>query len=91
MYGKYGKQSSQVNIKVISEVEIKTKQTEILRWQYISTDTINIHFYTINKNILHSIEPTNKLFGIDLPNNGPTNWGQVGHPRHLSLQGQLFI
>ena len=35
------------NFNAIWEVKIKINQNEILRWQYMSTSTINIHVYMI--------------------------------------------
>ena len=71
-----------------SEVKIKIKQTEILRWLYIPTGTINVYFHIIKKNILYSIELRNQLIPIIFEKMDQHTGGQVVNPRPQTLQEQ---
>ena len=45
-----GSTNAEVNMKAIWELTKKIRQTEIIRWQYISTDNNNMQFYIVDKN-----------------------------------------
>ena len=76
------------NIKDLSDVKVNIKQIAILRWQYISTGTINIYVNMIKKLISIPLNLQTNLFGIDLLNNGPKYRGQLVNLRLQTPQGQ---